>query len=176
MTYNLDLGTKEMTGWLVGCVGGLTPLLELRSYHIGGLRTCISWLSHTSTKTTFLSKATATFLTCFCRGISVTSFCSYLFAEVRGKNMSESKFASTEDRTHNYQVMSLTRSPLSHLGGAQKKRPYDKEYTFKYKSSITYSSCSQYKSFFPDRQKNRAKNHMPQIYQCRDIAKQKSDA
>ena len=29
---------------------------------------CVSWLSHTSTNTTFLSKATDYFLTCFCRG------------------------------------------------------------------------------------------------------------
>ena len=33
---------------------------------------------------------------------------------VRGKNMPERKFASTGYRTHNHQVMSPTRSPLSH--------------------------------------------------------------
>ena len=31
--------------------------------------------------------------------------------------MQERKVASTGDRTHNYQVMSPTHSPLSHLGG-----------------------------------------------------------
>ena len=32
-------------------------------------------------------------------------------AEVRGENTPERKVASTEDRTHNHQVMSQTRSP-----------------------------------------------------------------
>ena len=35
-------------------------------------------------------------------------------AEVRGENTQERKFASTGDRTHNHQVMSPIRSPLSH--------------------------------------------------------------
>ena len=35
--------------------------------------------------------------------------------------MSERKFASTGDRTHNHQVMSPTRLPLSHMGGAHWK-------------------------------------------------------
>ena len=39
-------------------------------------------------------------------------------AEVRGENTPEIKVASTGDRTHNHQVMSPTRSPLSHLDGA----------------------------------------------------------
>ena len=39
-------------------------------------------------------------------------------AEVRGENTPERKVASTGDRTHNHQVMSPTRSPLSHPGGA----------------------------------------------------------
>ena len=38
-------------------------------------------------------------------------------AEVRGENTPERKVASTGDRTRNHQVMSPTRSPLSHLGG-----------------------------------------------------------
>ena len=38
-------------------------------------------------------------------------------AEVRGKNTPERKFASTRSQTHNHQVMSLTRTSLSHLGG-----------------------------------------------------------
>ena len=37
---------------------------------------------------------------------------------LRGENMPERKFASTGDRTHNHRVMSPTRSPLSHPGGA----------------------------------------------------------
>ena len=39
-------------------------------------------------------------------------------AEVRGENKLERKVASTGDRTHNHQVMSQTRSPQSHPGGA----------------------------------------------------------
>ena len=43
---------------------------------------------------------------------------SHTSAEVRGENTPERKFASTGSRTHNHQVMSPTRSPLSHPGGA----------------------------------------------------------
>ena len=37
---------------------------------------------------------------------------------MRGENTPERKVASTGDRTHNHQVMSPPRSPLSHPGGA----------------------------------------------------------
>ena len=43
---------------------------------------------------------------------------SHASAEVRGENKPERKVASTWDRTHNHQVMSPTRSPLSHPGGS----------------------------------------------------------
>ena len=43
---------------------------------------------------------------------------SHASAEVRGENSPERKVASTGDRTHNHQVTSPTRSPLSHPGGA----------------------------------------------------------
>ena len=43
---------------------------------------------------------------------------SHASAEMRGENTPERKFASTEDGTPNHQVMSLTRSPLSHSGVA----------------------------------------------------------
>ena len=42
-------------------------------------------------------------------------------AEARGENAPERKVASTGDRTHNHQVMSATRSPLGHPGGAKKR-------------------------------------------------------
>ena len=42
---------------------------------------------------------------------------SQALAEVRGKNMPERNFASTGFRAHNHQVMSPTRTPLSHPGG-----------------------------------------------------------
>ena len=38
---------------------------------------------------------------------------SHASAEVRGENTPERKFASNGDQTHNHQVMSQTRSPLS---------------------------------------------------------------
>ena len=41
---------------------------------------------------------------------------SHASAEVRGKNTPKRKVASTGDQTHNHQVMSPTRSPLSHPG------------------------------------------------------------
>ena len=65
--------------------------------------THVSWLSHTSTDTTFFPRPMTTFLTCFCRGESTP----------------ERKFASARDQTHNHLVMKRTRLPLSHLGGAQ---------------------------------------------------------
>ena len=40
-------------------------------------------------------------------------------AEVRGEDTPERKVASTGDPTHSHLVMSPTRSPLSHPGGAQ---------------------------------------------------------
>ena len=43
---------------------------------------------------------------------------SYASAGVRGENTPERKFALTGPRTHNQQVMSPTRSPLSHPGRA----------------------------------------------------------
>ena len=42
---------------------------------------------------------------------------SHASAEVRSENTPERRVASTGDRTHNHQVMSPTRSPLSHPDG-----------------------------------------------------------
>ena len=47
---------------------------------------------------------------------------SHAAAEVRGENTPEREFASKGYRTHNHQVMSPTRSPLSHPGGAEAGR------------------------------------------------------
>ena len=44
---------------------------------------------------------------------------SHASAEVRGENTPERKFASTRSRTHNHQVMSPTRSPMSQPGGGR---------------------------------------------------------
>ena len=43
---------------------------------------------------------------------------SHASAEVKGENTPERKVAKAGDRTHNHQVLSPTRSPLSHPGGA----------------------------------------------------------
>ena len=48
----------------------------------------------------------------------LTLLFSHASAEVRGENTPERKVTSTGDRTHNHKVMSPTRSPLSHQGGA----------------------------------------------------------
>ena len=49
-------------------------------------------------------------------------FSNMLLAEVRGENTPKRKFASTGSQTHNHQVMSPTRSPLSYSGGASMER------------------------------------------------------
>ena len=59
---------------------------------------------------------------------------SHASAEVRGENTPERKVASTWDRTHNHQVMSPTRSPLSHPGGL-----CGKEFMF-YHTITTYNT------------------------------------
>ena len=56
----------------------------------------------------------------YCRNIIAVKFepVSVVSSKaVGGENMPERKFASTADRTHNHQVMSLTCSPLNHPGG-----------------------------------------------------------
>ena len=63
--------------------------------------TRVSWLSHTKTNTTFFPKPPTTFLACFNRGD-------------RGKNAGKKVRLNRGSN----QVMSLTRSPLSHLGWA----------------------------------------------------------
>ena len=85
---------------------GLTPL---NSYgHImavGNAHVFPGFLTPVLTQL-FFPKSPTTFLTCFWRG-------------ERQKNTPEGKFASTGYRTHNHQVMSPTRSLLSHPGEAQ---------------------------------------------------------
>ena len=56
----------------------------------------------------FFPKPATTFLTCYCRGES--------------ENSPDRKVFSTVDPTNNHQVMSLTCSPLSHLGRALYRR------------------------------------------------------
>ena len=74
---------------------------------------------------------------------------SHASAEVRGENTPESKFASTGDRTHNHQVMSPTRSPLSEPGGTKsklkKEHNSDKKNSIISLDSMDYSLDSEYK-------------------------------
>ena len=46
---------------------GFNAIKQQRSYHGCWWRTCVSWLCHTSTYTTFFPKPPPTFLTCFSR-------------------------------------------------------------------------------------------------------------
>ena len=61
-SHNVFFGFEELLYWC------LMPLKQLWSYHGGWRCTGVSWLSHTSTNTTFFPKPPTTFLTCFCRG------------------------------------------------------------------------------------------------------------
>ena len=51
-TLQKSIARVSSVGWLYW---GFTPLQQLRSYHGGRWRIRVSWLSHTSTNTTFLS-------------------------------------------------------------------------------------------------------------------------
>ena len=61
----------------------------------------------------FFPKQPTTFLTRFCSGER----------QKKKKKTPERNVASTGDRTHNHQIMSPTRSPLSHPGGALSSSP-----------------------------------------------------
>ena len=92
---------------------------------------CVSWLSNTSTNTTFLSKATTPFLTCFCR--------------VERQKYTEKKSCLNRGSNSNHQVMSPTCSPLSHLGGACKPPSYSTYLIFgKSKSANVYQLLASY--------------------------------
>ena len=54
---------------------------------------------------------------------------SHDLAELRGENTQERNFASTGYQTHNHRVMSPTCLPLSHPGGAIKKKKKIEEET-----------------------------------------------
>ena len=60
--------------------------------------------------TLFFAKEPTTFLTCFCRG--------------ERRKYTGKKVALTGDGTRNHQVMSPTRSPLSHPGGAAQNQDF----------------------------------------------------
>ena len=58
---------------------------------------------------------------------------------MRGENTPERKFASTEDRTHNHQVMCPTHSPLSHPGGAPERKGHTTRNTYVKDESLIHS-------------------------------------
>ena len=100
----------HLTLRLVGCIGFNTTLTaKVISWH--GDAHCVSWLFDTSILLTqlFFPKPPTTFLICFCRG--------------EKRKYAVRKVASTRNQTHNHQVISLTRSQLSHPGGAFKFNP-----------------------------------------------------
>ena len=98
LNYYCGLSVKYV-GWLLVVLGFTATLTAKR--HIMAVDD-----AHVFTPVLtqlFFPKPTTTFVTCFCEA-----------------KMSERKFASTGDRTNKHQVMSLTRSQLSHPGGAVK--------------------------------------------------------
>ena len=92
---NLDLKSESLTGWLYR---GLT---QIRSYHGGQRCTYVSWLSHTRTNTTFLSKASDYFSHRLLQRWEA-KICRKGGLPQPGIELT--KFPSTGDQTHNYQV------------------------------------------------------------------------
>ena len=88
--------------WLV--VLGLTPLQQLRSYHGGWWRKCVSWLSHTSTNTNFFPKPPTTFLTCFSKGERQ----KYAGKKFRLNRVSDSQLKSSKRKYPNTVVEPVT--------------------------------------------------------------------
>ena len=60
------LESSQRLDWLVVLGFNATLTAMIISWRLGS--TCVSWLSHTSTNTTFFPKPPTTFLTCFSRG------------------------------------------------------------------------------------------------------------
>ena len=85
---------------------------------------CFPGFLTSATTKLFFPKPPTTFLT------------SHASSEVRRKNRPERKFASSGYRTHNHKVMSPTRSPLSHPGGAQEQAKARKERTDSEKNTV----------------------------------------
>ena len=80
---------------------------KIRNYLVSCMTACLQELFRSNmlpSPQLFLPKALTTFLTCFCR--------------CERRKYAEKKFSATGDLTHNHQVMSPTRSQLSHPGGA----------------------------------------------------------
>ena len=71
---------------------------------VGDAHVFPGFLTPALTQLFFLSKSPTTSLTCFFRG--------------ERRKYTGKEVCSTRDRNHNHQVMSPTRSPLSHPGGA----------------------------------------------------------
>ena len=93
----------SLSGWLVVLGLNATLTAKVISWRLM-MHMCFLAFSHLSTNTTFFPKPPTTFLTCFSRG--------------ERRKLARKKFTSNRSQTQNHQVMSPTRSPLSHPGGA----------------------------------------------------------
>ena len=69
---------------------------------------------------------------CFQCNIAITNFLVL--------HTPERKVASTGDPTHNHQVKSPTRSPLSHPGGAQGNKVYTSDITWEHNLTVVNMS------------------------------------
>ena len=98
VALSLTNATKTLVGWLIILGFNATLTAKVISWR-SVTHMCFLAFSHQSHRLLF----------------------SHASAEVKGENTTERKFASTGYRTHNHQVMSPTRSALSHPGGAHKK-------------------------------------------------------
>ena len=97
---------KESVGWLVVLGFNATLTAKVISWQSGDTHVFPGFLTPVLTQLSFQSH----------RLLFLPAS-----AELRGENTPERKFASTGSLTHNHQVMSPTRSPLSHAGGAGKE-------------------------------------------------------
>ena len=73
---------------------------------------------------------------------------SHASAEVRGENTPERKVASTWDWTHNHQVLSPTRSPLSHPGRSRKSWKQAFSLFYKIYLKAFFSKGTSYRGLF----------------------------
>ena len=89
-------------GWLLVVLGFNATLTAKVISWRSMTHMCFLAFSHLTQP--FFPKPPTTFLTCFCKG--------------ERRKYAGKKSRLDRDRTHNHQVMSLTRSPLSHQGGA----------------------------------------------------------
>ena len=82
----------------------------------------------------FFPKPPTTFLTCFCRG--------------EKRKYAGKRSPPTGDRTHNHQIISQTRSPLSHPGGSDNISKNNLMYGSEYGDGFAYLELKELNPFF----------------------------